>query len=128
MSGAVQPGGCWEARVASAGWRRVRMVPSPPAPAPKKRLAEQALFQGSGLARTSGASEHVSGRLRRRFEASMRPFCNRGNSHPTWLCLGKTPARARGDESRRQGVSIGPRQQLFCEGHNPATPADRKTI
>jgi len=31
----------------------------------------------------SDASEHVSDRRRRRSEASKRPFCNQGNSHPT---------------------------------------------
>ena len=67
MSGAVQPGGCWEARVASTGLRLGYWCLPAPAPPRQKRLAEQALFQGAGLAWTSGASRRL-----RAAEASLR--------------------------------------------------------
>ena len=59
MSGVVQPGGRWEARVASAGLRRVRMVPSPPAPA-QKSASQSKRVVSAGLVSASASAVYKS--------------------------------------------------------------------
>ena len=123
----MQPRGCWEARVASGGLRLAATGASPPAPAPKAPRRASAISV-SGLAWTSGTSEHVYGRPRRRIETCMRPlvgFCTRPG-----LCIRlaqSTSRGGRGDDQGRQGVSVNPRQQLLTDGTTPRSAADRQT-